>query len=134
MKVAFILLILPLFVNGQPKNTNQIVVHNIGFDTALNRLLDAGYNIDKKDREIGTIKTEYKFMTGFLYNSYKHLLYITVIPEGIRITGTWETTGGQGEIFQFPITKRKSEMDKKFFNIMNDFAKTFGQPIDYYVK
>ena len=54
------ILLLPFLVNAQNilPDANMIVVKNVGFNEVCNALLDSGYNIEKKDTELKTVRTE----------------------------------------------------------------------------
>lgn len=121
-----------LFVNGQGimKNANTIVVNNISFDTVVSTLLDKGFYIEKKDKDDRTIKTEPK---PIKQNSPILVsMYIRVKDSRAYISGTF-TIDGMKDFGISPIQNKGMNGSplRNSFNYLNQFALSFGKPVEY---
>lgn len=87
MKVFFaLLLFLPVASLSQepPKNATGITVAGTDLLTVANALLDKGFKIDKKDNELGTLKTEER---GYENNIWYLVIDVRVKDSIAHITG-----------------------------------------------
>jgi hypothetical protein len=137
-KILIIVMLLPIFVIGQtpPKGTNTITITDIGFNQIASALLDSGFVIDKSDRDLGYIKTEYKPLCSKCVPQ----IYLNVrIKDSIAtLTGGWRSNvnifalnSNKDQYYLFPIQQEKSKVPRKCFEYMDGFAKAFDRPISY---
>lgn len=138
MKYIFTLIvIIPLFSQAQPKKTNTITVTGVTFNETVNKLLDAGFIIEKSDSTFKTIKTEYK--TGAGSNKWMKLsLNIRVKDSIAYITGKWYNTLMLNAFDKFTTIDNEAMAiantygnPKACFKEMDVFALSFKKPVEY---
>ena len=56
-RMSLLVFILPTICFSQVKKDNTIIAHGVKFDSAVNRLLDLGYHIEKIDKDFKTAQT-----------------------------------------------------------------------------
>lgn len=127
-----LLLLLPVASLAQiPVKSNAIQVSGVTFVEACNKLLDMGYTLEKKDGELQTAKTEQKeFINSW---SAEHRILIRVKDTTLYITGTVTAPRGGGLINDEKIfyAKAKKSLTSVAFMYLNEFALSFGKPIQY---
>lgn len=123
-----------------PKDANTIIVKGVTFKEAVNRLLDSNYSISKIDSNFQTASTEYK---QYSKGREKVSIHVRVKDSAAFITGTfrygeksdypegsigWIAAGGDN-----PIANIKQWQHKQIspFSVMNNYALSFGMPVEY---
>ncbi|MBK7289187.1 MAG: hypothetical protein IPI78_02440 [Chitinophagaceae bacterium] len=140
--ILIVILLSPLICFSQgniEKGVNTIHVADVSFNQVVDRLLDAGYYIEKIDSNFQTIKTEFK--NGGVKNKLnKFRLFIRVKDSLAIITGQFYNTYLLGtKLFGVEQTienstnpiANKSGNQKSCFNEMNTFAMSFNKPTTY---
>lgn len=132
-------LLLPVLSFSQdiPKNANTITVKGVGFDNAVNILLDSGYKIDKIDKEYYTIQTEYKKLCTDCLPEM--LISLRIKDSTATITGKWRSTGNflfplstnKDTQYIFEIKNEKPKVPRLCFQKMNNFALSLHGEIAY---
>ncbi len=123
-----------------PKKANTIIVHGVTFSEVCNALLDSGYNIDKKDNDLQTVRTEAK-----QYPKYWNATYIIDIrvKDSIAYISGKLTAPPQGGLFNnepiFYQTKKDGvPYPKSLFTVafiwMNNIALSFNKPVEYSIQ
>jgi hypothetical protein len=116
-----------------PKGVNKIEVMTWGnqdwsFNKAIAKLTDAGYEIEKAEREFGIIKTAPKQVKGLNANYY---LYLTVRDSIINVSGQFVVNVSIGVGYGVSRTPNWTQIEnrgmkgspiKQSFEHMNDFA------------
>jgi hypothetical protein len=146
--IYLILISLLLFINSKaqaPINANVILVHNIIFKDAVNRLLDSGFTIKKIDSNYNTIETDPKAWNRSGWGQ-QMLLKIRIKDSIAEITGLMGfeennnnkySPGSLGAILSgvnTPISNVKAFQKRKKptpFTIMNNIALSFNKPVEY---
>lgn len=140
-KIIFPLLASFIFFTGysascQPmKGCDEIVITGVSFNDVAAKLLDAHFLIEKKDVELGTIKTERRDVDYQKQKGGFIILSVRVKDSTAFIRGTCgldmsfanmgsleyrvENKGGNGDI------------RKGAFKVMNEFALSFSMPVKY---
>lgn len=153
MKYTLLVLLLPVIGFAQseqlpPKKANLVIVKGVSFQQVCQQLVDLGYNIEKKDNDLHTVRTEYKEYTKSFNAAYR--LNIRVKDSTAYIAGQycapwWRpgTNNNQDRLWQdspaFNTPNRKGEMNPKTmqgyaFGKMNDFAIALNGQIEYKVE
>lgn len=136
---VLISLIFYTICQAQSKGDNAIKVKEMSFAHVCEGLLDAGYNIEKKDADLQTVETGYK--TGIGKNKWMKLkLLIRVKDSTAIISGFWYNTMMLGhkilgqeqtiETLAMPIENTNGN-PKACFKEMSAFANTLGKNIEY---
>lgn len=129
-KIALFLLLLPVFGLSQPKNCNVIKVSGVGFNECIEKLLDMGYTIEKKDEAFQTATTDKA--TVVLSNYY--WINVRVKDSVLWVTSKTEWwLLGYKQMSQGINAGGKNLSPRITFTKMNDFAKAFDRPIEYLV-
>jgi hypothetical protein len=123
-----------------PKDANMIIVKGVTFKEAINRLLDSNYSISKIDSNYQTTSTEYK---QYSKGREKVSIHVRIKDSTAYITGTfrygeksdymegslgWLAAGGDN-----PIANIKQWQKKQIspFTVLNNYALSFGKPVEY---
>lgn len=128
MKIAIIFPLLAIFLNShgqQPaKHDNTIEVSGVSFPQVVNALLDAKFDIGKKDDVYFTVKTEFTKETS----SFVHIsLAIRVKDSVAYISGIF-----YNQIFGFSTSPIEyTPLGKKIFLRMDNFAKSLNGQVTY---
>lgn len=146
--ILLFLLLLPVISIAQDilPNANAIVVKGVTFQEVCIRLLDSGYAIEKKDEQLQTIRTEPKRYPKHWNAGY--VMNIRIKDSSAFISGTFTapfeqplTAAGAKQdplwngdpVYNF--TKKGKTYPKSLmgypFTLMNQFAKSFGKPVEY---
>lgn len=152
IKVIFYVFILTVWCHngyGQiPKDVNVIIVKGVSYEEVLNRLLDSGYKIDKKDSELKTVLTEHKPYPKYWNAAYRLFIRVKDSIAAIQgtFTGPWDdpfaTTASTNKNYLWRDVPIRNHVNKKGvtypksnhgypFLLINDFALSFGRPVEY---
>jgi hypothetical protein len=151
-RTLLLMLLLPGLVKSQissiPPKANQIIIQGVGFTELCTRLLDAGYQIEKRDTELQTVKTEPKIYPKSWNAAYKisarikdstAILSVTyTAPWNKSLLGTnsdplWKDDQSYHHTNKKGVTYPKSLMGMPFM-LTNEFALSFGKPIEYKIQ
>lgn len=129
----FIGLLLAFYADGQiPLKTNAIVVKEVSFAEACSKILDKGYEIEKKDNDLMTAKTVSREYVRFWNAEYT--ISIRVKDSTLHIIGAVTAPPKTGGLFD----NRRLEQDRGAknlftvgFSYLDEYARTFGKPIEY---
>lgn len=152
MKLLLILLMVPAIVAAQtiPPKANVIIVKGVSFMEVCNSLLDHGYAIKTKDNELQTAITEPQKYPKYWNAGY--VINIRVKDSAAYISGTFTAPfssyaivggAGRGSLWNgdpvYHHTNRKGVTHPKSligypFTLMNEFALSFGKPVEYRVQ
>lgn len=141
-KILIILMIAaPLMGRGQdiPKKANTIIIKGVDFLEAANKLLDAGYPIDKKDNDLQTVVSEPQVLKKFA------TAYITI---SIRIKDSSAHIFGNSAIYTYGKLSpnnlftewkvrnagMKGSADRVTWDELNAFALSFNKPVEYRIE
>lgn len=123
-----------------PKNANRIVVKGVSFDEVVAGLLDAGYSLDKVNKDYQTVKTEYRNMCE---KCVPQMYYEVRVKDSIAIIrGKWRSNGDilfgikskkdEDNAYQFDIKYNlNAAVPKETWRRMNNFAHRFNKPVSY---
>lgn len=146
------LLLMPIISIGQtqaiPSKANQIIVKGVTFAELCSKLLDAGYLIEKKDTDLQTVKTEPKIYPKGWNAAYK--IYARVKDTSIYISATltapwsqaltgsvkdplWRDDPSYHHTNKKGVTHTKSLVGMPFM-WANEFALSFGKPVEYKIQ
>lgn len=139
MKILFISLLCCSMCNGQQKKDNTITIKGVTFFEAVERLMDAGFTIEKSDSVFKTIRTDWK--TGKGKTEWMKERYLIRIKDSTAfLTGHWYNTMFVG----IPVFGRTDTPEtaadqieytwgnnKACFRDMQDFALSFKKPVQY---
>lgn len=118
-----------------PKGANQIIVKGVSYDDLLNRLLDNGFAIQRKDAELKTVRTEFKKLTA--KGSVSYFLDARVKDSVAVITGEWVNRLFAGTIYDSNVTtviaNTKAPVPRDCFKAMNEFAMSLKGTNQYLV-
>lgn len=132
MKII-VLLLLPVFSLAQiPVKSNTIKVTGVGFLQACTKLLDMGYLIDKKDNDLMTAQTTYKQYINS-YNA-EHKIFIRVVDSVLTVTGLCRAPSGNGGLLndeRLWWAKAKKSLASVGFSYLDQYALSFGRPVEY---
>lgn len=115
-----------------PAQSNTILVKGVSFDQACNALLDKGYLIDKKDNDLQTAKTEAKNYQKIWRVAY--VINLRAKDSVIYISGTLTSPPETGAMYKDDVItyyKNKKNVMGYGFSILQDFALSFGKPVEY---
>lgn len=136
-KILFAIFLIPsiLFSQEAPKHTSVIQVKNVSFASAVNTLLDAGYTIDKLDKDFQTVTTERKAMyknSGWYISINIRIKDSTATIKGI-CGFTLMSLKGEFDKNEYVIENRGSgnSLPKESFRMMNELAERLGSEISY---
>ncbi len=132
MKIIALLLIIPAMGQAQPKNTERIIIQGVTFKQAINKLLDKGYTIDKIDSTFNTASTVKKSLDG---TRDTYVLNARIKDSALYLTGylEWFMFGNKYEQ-DIANAGAKGFSPRNAFKKMDEFAKSFGLPVEYEVK
>lgn len=114
--ILFMFLLCSSYVNAQVKHDNTIIAHNVNFDSAVIRLMDLGYKIDKIDKDFKTAET----------NVGKYDVKIN-----IRLKGTDLYITGDIISMHLDIPIEYGWGSKKRWETLMEYATAF-QPVEYW--
>ena len=138
--IILILLLTPLILLGQkiPNESNLIIVKGIKFIDVCNSLLDSGYVIEKKDSELGTIKTELRQYEKYWNSGYYFQIRVRDSIGYFKCYFTGPLTS-QNPLFKdercYYMTNKKGVFQEKSlfgypFMVMFNFLKSLGGEIE----
>lgn len=126
-------LLLPLASYCQPTiKSSTIKVDSVTFLDACNKLLDLGYQIEKKDNDLQTASTEYRQFANSYNAEYK--IIIRVKDSVLTVTGVLRAPSGTGALFndeKIYLAKAKKSPVSIAFGYLDAFAKSFNKPVEY---
>jgi hypothetical protein len=144
---ALLFLLLPVICTAQvPRNAKTIIVKGVTFEQVCEQLLDKGYNIEKKDDQLQTVRTEAKKYPKYWDAAYK--MDIRVKDSAAYITATYSspfenTSPNQRSLFDnervYNHTDKKGNPHVKSlsgyaFGLVNEFVLSFRKQVEYRVE
>lgn len=136
MRIFLLILLLPVFAFSQPpKNANTITITGLSYKETADKLLDAGYFIDKSDPELGTLIT---FPVGLKDLNAYTTLRCRIKDNVLTLTGTVSNPMLEmsGNTPASPISNigAKGSPARESWNMMYNFAVSLKKPAAYSVK
>ena len=129
MKHLFIFLVFaPLFSSAQ----TVFKIEHTSYDQIGHKLIDAGFTIERSDKDFGTLKTEWK---PFCPECTPELsLDIRIKDSTAYISGNWRTNGGlrmkgprtsinSQYAYTYPINESHNKIASAAFEIVQNFVK-----------
>lgn len=151
-KIRFLMYVLPLTffyveISAQiPKDANVIIVKGVAYEEVLNKLLDSGYKIETRDKELKTAKTENKVYPSSWNAAYR--IHVRMKDTIAYLSGTFTApyssaifgSNDKDPLFKddpvYNLSNNKGETKKKSlpgmpFLWINRLALSFGKPVEY---
>lgn len=129
--IFLILLVITYNCFGQaPKGANRIIANGgMSFVDVVGKLTDAGYEIEKTDKELGLITTNPREVKGF---NAVHYLYLVVKKDVVIVSGQLKVnTGLNPEYWVIENKGMKGSVIKESFTIMENFAGMLSTNLEY---
>lgn len=115
MKYLLIITLLIGSAQAQTKRDNTIIVHGVTLGHAVDKLLDAGYSIDRADKDFGYASTK-PDITG-------QIIHLRIKDSAVLVTSEILVSGMKIPILYFKTSQRWKDMQK--------YAESLGGQIDY---
>jgi len=141
MKWALYLLFLPLLTFAQEspsKGVNRIVVGNTNtafenYKLIIPVLLDAGYQIEKRDDEYRTVQTQYRLIKGKAVNVQFNFIAkdSAIIVSGTSISTVGISTYSANLPYQIEYRGMKGSEIRNAFEAMNGVAAKLGGQLSF---
>lgn len=133
MKYACILLL--IFQQAIPPKANTIVLKPVSFNEVCSALVEQGYQLEAKDSALQTVRTvprnyQKKYQSTYVINIRlkDSIAFITGTFAGMESSAIpiYNDTGAGG--------KTRPNLPGYGFTLMNQFALSFGKPVQYLKK